>query len=56
MQHRSGLSWGAWLALLPQLVALIAEVVAALKDGKVDERELTTLGRKLAELVAHALA
>ena len=49
---RSGLSLGQWLALLPELAALVGEVVAALRDGRVDEAEVRRIGQALVALVA----
>lgn len=49
---RSGLSLGQWLALLPELAALVAEVVAALRDGRVSDDEVSRIGRSLVALIA----
>ncbi len=54
--HKSGLSWTAYLALIPELVKLIASTVAALKDGKVSPAEVQEIGQELVALVAHAMA
>lgn len=49
---RSGLSITQWLALLPELAALVSEVVAALRDGRLTEDEVLRIGRSLVALVA----
>lgn len=54
MKHRTGLPWPAWLALLGPLASLVAEVVVALRDGRVSPDETREIGAKLIELVAHA--
>lgn len=56
MLHKSGLSWGAWLALAPELARLVAEVVTALKDGKISPTEVQQIGQDFVGLVVHAMA
>lgn len=41
-----------WVAILPQISALVGEVVAALKDGRVDDDEVKRIGSALVAIVA----
>lgn len=49
---RSGLQIGQWLALLPELASLVAEVVVAVRDGRVTEDEVRRIGTALVAIVA----
>ena len=48
---RSGLRLDQWLEALPELAALVAEAVSALRDGRVTDDEALRLGRSLLALV-----
>lgn len=41
-----------WIALIPQIGALVGEVVEALRDGRVDQAEIERVGGALVAIVA----
>ncbi len=41
-----------WVNILPKLVALVSDVIAALKDGRVTDDEVKRLGSDLVAIVA----
>lgn len=49
---KSKLSPLKWIAILPQIAALVGDVVDALKDGRLDAAEIERIGGELASIVA----
>ncbi len=49
---KSKLNVFAWVAILPQIAELVGEVVTSLKDGKLDVKELQSIGERLVAIVA----
>lgn len=41
-----------WVQILPKIVALVSDVIAALKDGRVDDAEVKRIGSDLVAIVA----
>lgn len=56
MRIRPKLNPIAWIAIIPLIAELVAHVVDALRDGKIDDAEVREIGGQLVQIVASVVA